>query len=293
MRRFRIGIFITLIALLTGCGNDTNTSEEIGTSQTEIISPDMDSENTKEESDTDDITEETARKDDDGTVYLKPCATYQDILNNAYEVIVSDRSVDFVVADELFSTVGILEAGIGRNTDDALTHIGYTFYDVDGNGIEELIIADMLNDDGGPWDNRILLMYTLHDDKPVLLIDGWARNAYYLLNDNTIFNEGSGGAAYTIFATYRMAEDGISLEVIDYYYSGYYGDSEWGWFHNTTGETTEDESEMIEFEDENTPENMIVNYYSQVKKLDLTYFATMLDIQTHSMSSPSTNPRDL
>ena len=99
----------------------------------------------------------------------------------------------------MFSYEGIRdiqEAKIGRDTSEALAGIGYTFYDVDGNGIEELIIADMLNDDGGPWDNRILLMYTLHDDKPVLLIDGWARSRYYLLNDNTIYYEGSGGIYY-------------------------------------------------------------------------------------------------
>lgn len=298
MRRFRIGITITLIALLAGCGNDTSTSEEVGTSKSKMISSDMDSENTTEESDADDIvkeetetaeqevdleyagdiTEDAVKTDDSGdgnAVYLKPCATYQDILDNAYEVIISDRDADIVVADKLFCTVGIREARIGRNVDEALASIGYTFYDLDGNGVEELIIADMLNDDSGRWDNRILLMYTLHDDKPVLLIDGWARNRYYLLNDNTIYNEGSGGAAYTIFATYRMAEDKISLEIIDYYYSGYYSDSEWGWFYNTTGEMTEDESEMIEFEDESTPLNMMDDYCAQVKELELTFFASM------------------
>ena len=46
---------------------------------------------------------------------------------------------------------------------------------------------------------------------------GWARNRYYLLNDGTVYNEGSGGAADTIAVTYRMAEDGISLNVIDHY----------------------------------------------------------------------------
>lgn len=66
--------------------------------------------------------------------------------------------------------------------------------------------------------------------------------------------------------------DGISLEVIDYYSSGYYGDSEWGWFHSTTGETTEDESERIEFEDEDVPWEMQDDYMTQVKELDLTFF---------------------
>lgn len=201
---------------------------------------------------------------------LKIPAPYQDILDKVHEVIVSDGT-DYTdeVDYEFFSPIGILEAKMERGTDEALSAIGYTMYDVDGNGIDELIIADTGE---GVLDNRILLMYTLHDDEPVLLIDGWARNRYYILNDNTIYNEGSGGAAYTIFATYRMAEDGLGLELTDYYYSGFYDNSEWGWFHNTTGESTEDESEMIDFVDGKTPENLMDDYRSMVKELDLTFF---------------------
>ena len=215
---------------------------------------------------------ETNDSDEIDAIYLKPCNTYQDILDNAYEVIVTGGGADIIPSDEVFSFIGIREALLGRDTDEALAGIGYMFYDVDGNGTEELIIADMLDGDGGPWDNRILMMYSLLDDKPVLVIDGWSRNRYYLLDDGTIYHEGSSGAAYSVFANFCMAEDGISLEVIDYYSSGYYGDSEWGWFHSTTGETTEDESERIEFEDEDVPLKMQDVYMARVKKLDLTFF---------------------
>lgn len=194
-------------------------------------------------------------------------------MDNVYEVIVANRGYDIISSDEVFSFYGIKEALYGRDTDEALAGIGYMFYDVAGNGIEELIIADRLEDDGSVWDNRILTMYSLLEGKPVRIIDGWARNQYYLLNDGTIYHAGSGGAAYSGFATYRMAEDGISLEVIDYYSSGYYGDSERGWFHSTTGMTTEDESELIEFENEDVPWQMQDDYMGQVKKLDLTFFA--------------------
>ena len=225
-------------------------------------------------------TDESAETD---TIYLKPGNSYQDILDNAYTVI-TNRGADIVEADDIFEYTGIWEAGIGRSTDEALASIGYMLYDVDGNGIEELIIADMPENDGGPWDNRILLMYSLADDKPVLVIDGWARNRYYLLNDSTFYNEGSGGAAYTIFATYRMAADGISIEVIDYYFSDYRDDSveeywlaegNWGWFHNTTGEWEKDKSEFMEFENEDVPWGMMEDYLAQVKQLDLTFFETL------------------
>lgn len=293
MRRFRIGMSIVLIALLTGCGssNSGNTSEDAMPTQTEIHIPDAGSENSADESDEDDIAEgkgETTEQevettqtddgvedidgtdgsDDGGTLQLKPCSTYQDILDNAYEVIIADNMTEIVPGDDIFSDIGIWEATLGRTASEALAAIGYTFYDVDGNGIEELIIMDTGE---GVWNNRILLMYTLHDNKPVRLLDGWARNRYHLLNDATIYYEGSGGAAYTSVGIYRIAEDGISMEVIDYYYTGQIGDSEYGWFYNTTGEQTEDESEITE--NDEMPVAMMRNYIDQVKELELTFFS--------------------
>ena len=81
-----------------------------------------------------------------------------------------------------------------------------------------------------------------------------------------------------------MAENGISLDVIDYYFSDYRDDSSkeysliegsWGWFHNTTGEQKKDESEWTEFENEDVPWEMMEGYLAQVKQLDLTFFESM------------------
>lgn len=81
-----------------------------------------------------------------------------------------------------------------------------------------------------------------------------------------------------------MAEDGVSLEVLDYYFSDYWGgDSseehwlakgEWGWFHNTTG-GYKDESEWVEFENKEVPWEMQEAYLAQVKELDLTFFENL------------------
>ena len=339
MHRFKIGLLLSCIVMLTACGSNANLSESTEPEQpeeysvakdsdnntvdsdeddntgnssetaqaddkaedaTDAIQPDIISEKTDETSQTDSAAEnpsettqsdetaevpaetaETDESDEPDTIYLKPSNTYQDILDNAYEVI-THRGADFVEADEIFSYIGIWES-VGRDVDEALANIGYIFYDVDGNGIEELIIMDT-NKESDRWDNRILTMYSLLDGKPVLVIDGWARNRYYLLNDGTFYYEGSGGAAYTTFATYRMVEDGISIEAIDYYFSDYRDDSfkeywlaegNWGWFHNTTGEHKIDESEWMEFDNDDVPWEMMEGYLAQVKQLDLTFFETM------------------
>ena len=305
MRKFKIGILLSFVAMLIACASNVNSSEDMEAVQPEVFSIEKD-DNTVESDgenntgnsdetaqaddkveDTTDASEKAAKttqtdvSDDIDTVYLKSCSTYQDILDNAYEVITADRTAEIVESDKIFSSVGIWEARIGRSIEESLAGIGYTFYDVDGNGIEELIIADAGDGDGGTWDNRILLMYSLDGNKPVLLIDGWARSRYYLLNDGTIYYEGSGGAAYTTFATYRMAKDGTGLKVIDYYFTDYLdvsleeywlAEGSWGWFHNTTGEQTVDESELVKLEDEDMLWEMMEDYMTQVKQLDLTFF---------------------
>ena len=202
-------------------------------------------------------------------------------MDNAYEVIVADYTTRVIESDDAFTYVGVAETRIGQNVDEALASVGYTLYDVDGNGIEELIIVDTSEDES--YNNRILMMASLLDGKPVEVAGGWARSRFYLLNDNTIYYEGSGGAAYITFATYRMAEDGVSLEVTDYYFSDYQDDSvkeywlvegNWGWFHNTIGEQKKDESKWIEFENEDVPWEMMGAYIAQVKELDLTFLDT-------------------
>lgn len=328
MHRFKIGLLLSCIVMLTACGSNANLSESTEPEHPEEYSAAKNSDNNTVESDgdddtgnlsgtaqADDKTEDTTdaaqlndisedlaetsqpndstenssestendESDEIDTVYLKPCYTYQDILDNVYEVIVNRRAY-IVVAGEQFCYAGIWEAGIGRSTDELLAGIGYTFYDVDGNGIEELIIADTGE---SVWDNRILLMYSLFDDMPVFLIDGCDRDRWYLLNDDTfynVYNEESGGAVYTTFANYRMAEGGHSLRAIDYYFSDYRDDlseeywlveGNWGWFHNTTGAYKKDESDWMEFENEDVPWEMMENYLAQVKQLDLTFFETL------------------
>ena len=104
---------------------------------------------------------------------------------------------------------------------------------------------------------------------------GGCEIAFFLLDDGTICNEGSGGAAYTIFCTYQMEEDGLSLEVIDYYFTyekdNFTGES--SWFHNTTGEWDRDKSEMLSVEEENKPMEMMEEYLARVRTWDVTYFS--------------------
>ena len=300
MRRFQAAILLSCIVMLTGCASHAVRQEKTGLSQSEAGLADAYRENSTDIPDPDDTAaeadeadkaaEETSKAapkddtadDDTDTVYLKPCNSYQDILDNVYEVIAADYTTRVVESDDAFTYVGAAETRIGQDADEALASVGYTLYDVDGNGVEELIIVDTSEDES--YNNRILIMASLLDGKPIEVAGGWARSRFYLLNDNTIYYEGSGGAAYITFATYRMAGDGVSLEVTDYYFSDYRDDSSeehWlvkgncGWFHNTTGVHKKEDSEWIEFENEEIPWEMQEAYIAQVKDLDLTFLESL------------------
>ncbi|MBE5932192.1 MAG: FHA domain-containing protein [Lachnospiraceae bacterium] len=66
-------------------------------------------------------------------------------------------------------------------------HFGYGLYDVDNNGIRELIVCS------GDC-NCVLGMYSIKDGKPVGICFGWFKQFYRLLKDGTICSMASNGA---------------------------------------------------------------------------------------------------
>lgn len=103
--------------------------------------------------------------------------------------------------------------------------VGYELKDINNDDTDELFIADKDN---------IYAIYTVKNDKAVLVTEGWIRNRNYLLNDNIIFNEGSGGAANNMFGTYRLNSGATELEPLDIYYSDFIDESNQtvGWFYS-------------------------------------------------------------
>lgn len=129
---------------------------------------------------------------------------YSKILDNDYELITTDT------VDHVWNEGEICIAEIkSDDIDDTLSKIGYCLLDLDDNGVEELIVCEVSYD--GP--SRILTLYTLNGQEPVLVVEGWIRDKYYVLNDYRIYNEGSGGADCHVSDVYHMSQDGMSLEL--------------------------------------------------------------------------------
>lgn len=79
----------------------------------------------------------------------------------------------------------------------ALDNVGFTFMDLDGDGIWELIIGAIKNAEQDPL---VFEIWTLKNDEPVMVAQSGARNRYYLQyaeEDNlwSVANEAENGAA--------------------------------------------------------------------------------------------------
>lgn len=70
--------------------------------------------------------------------------------------------------------------------------VGYCFADLDGDGVNELLIGQISGDEF--TDKVIFDAYTLVDGAPVQLFQSRERARYYLCGDNTVALEGSSGA---------------------------------------------------------------------------------------------------
>lgn len=87
---------------------------------------------------------------------------------------------------------------------------GYAVIDLDGDGIEELIIAGFVTDDFGL--RPITELYTLTDGQPTLIATSAARSRFYLTVSHQIYNKGSSGVHNSASYIYRLEDGELVLE---------------------------------------------------------------------------------
>ncbi|MBP3208941.1 MAG: hypothetical protein J6M64_03385 [Oscillospiraceae bacterium] len=111
--------------------------------------------------------------------------------------------------------------------------VGYALKDLDKNGIPELMIGGI----NYYWEDAPMVydLYTLNSiNQPVQLCVSWPRSRNYLLIDNRIMNEGSGGASSSGFILKKV--NGTSLEFLEGYWSSNSTDNSGTTMYHTTVE---------------------------------------------------------
>lgn len=210
---------------ITESGTTTETTELVTEATTESTS--QVSETTSEITETED-----AQKKEDTTKESYE-DLYYEILDSNYEII-SGGVDNYEYAD---GTSGIGEV-VMSGDENALNNIGYTFYDVNGDGVTELIIGAISEESDGKYYGQYIYSVYTHKDTPHLLLEGWSRNRCFLLDDGTFYTEGSSGAMYSVFENYVLGPNDTEVTCVDYYFTKEKDETYevYGFYHNTTGE---------------------------------------------------------
>ena len=110
-------------------------------------------------------------------------------------------------------------------------HVGYALQDLNGDGVQELMIAGILDDS---YTELVLFdLYTLENGQPVQLATSRARSRYFLRSDGSVLNEGSNGAGNSIFVVNRLY--GSQLTPVESAFTWFEGKETDGYYHQTDG----------------------------------------------------------
>lgn len=129
--------------------------------------------------------------------------------------------------------------------------IGYAYYDINADGIDELVIGEIAKDN---WKGVIYDIYTMVDRKPVHVVSGGKRNRYYVCDDSFVCREYSSGALESGVDVYNLVENSVELfPQISFKYDGYensknpyfisYSDNKW---ENYTKKTFKERKKVFE-----------------------------------------------
>lgn len=112
----------------------------------------------------------------------------------------------------------------------ATAELGYGFFDLDDNGVEELLIG--IIDGGEGYRGMIYDLYTIKEGEITQMLSSLERIRYYICNDNIIAYEGSGGAGSSNYSFYKLEKDDGNLTLTDavIYEDGYGVENPWYYF---------------------------------------------------------------
>ena len=222
----RITATITAVCigvLFTGCSGNVDTNSEASSSESE-------SETSVSQSDA----VETALPEAESASEVN---TYYDYIIDLLVEVRSGQADD----DTMMTFTETMSPDFMYVSDDA--PVFYTTIDIDGNGVDELLLYTKQFDEDGGEAAVIYDAYTVRNGEPVHFIAGGSRNVYYLASDSTFYNMGSSGAAYTGFANYTYADGELILNEC------YFTDDSTGevcWYESTDGLWSDDRTEASE-----------------------------------------------
>ena len=164
---------------------------------------------------------------------------------NSYDEIINALSEGFkngFTEDEQI-TLDVSSSFFANNSDTEI--FGYMYKDLDGDGVDELLLGLNSVDGSGPndgWDSIIYDVFTMKDGQVNHALCGFERSRFYFCSDGTIANVGSSGVEYSTWAYYKYADG--KLDIIETVFSDVDENSQGHWYYSKR-EPYEDESNEI------------------------------------------------
>lgn len=172
-------------------------------------------------------------------MYRQKIQDIRDLINK----VGSGEQIDYSEDNLFMGFIARMTEYLGVET--ARNSFGWRAMDLNGDALSELVIGYLPGQDRPV---QIIAVYTYFDNELKLLIEGWERNRWNMLDGNTFYNEGSNGAIYSVFGEYELNADAAEINCIDYYFSYEKVSGNWdeiGYYHNTVGVDDKNESEEL------------------------------------------------
>ena len=204
-----------------------------------------------------------------GTKYHKAQGTkgeylYKDTLKKHIELINKNLDSNQLENENISYMYNVLAQG-NKNV---LDKVGYTYYDLNADGIDELIIGEIAD---GDWKGVIYDIYTMVNRKPKHVISGGARNRYYACDGTFICNEYSSGAGESGLRTYILIENSTELfPQVSFKYDSY-TNKEKPWFISYGSDINKDEWESMDEKDFKERKSVFERY----ERFDYTPLSTV------------------
>ena len=132
--------------------------------------------------------------------YSQMNMSYQDIIDAAQAVL--DGESDRLILTDIVQ-LSLEFRGINKD----YQQLGYLIQDIDGDGMEELLLGENPVEGNPDWRGRIYDIYGIFDGGSIQQFDGWFRN-YYQLTEGGIIDNVSTPDGFTVAHSFWQPNDG-------------------------------------------------------------------------------------
>ncbi len=169
-------------------------------------------------------------------------AAYVPILDNMHALLTQHQPD----RDWQDGEYGVMERWRGNAGPEALSSVGWSLLDLNGDGRKELLISPVHVQNGKATGQEIYALYTEKDGKAFLVQEGTSRSCFALMNGGLLKHSGSGGAMMQILGICGLSADGTKLVWHDYWFTASRNEAhEIGYYWNDKGTTDRNASQEI------------------------------------------------